>query len=200
VTRANAADPRGGDPALALRCTTTHLGDVRIVTIRSSRRAGRRTDRASGAVTCDTDDEEAAMQDITKHEQAMLKAHPRGVAFEESALLACLQACLDCAQTCGACADACLAEPDPRPLRKCIRLNLDCAALCAAAAEIITRQTDPERTVVNAAVDACGIACIACAEECERHGEDMEHCRICAEACRTCADACSRMLGRTAQA
>jgi hypothetical protein len=139
------------------------------------------------------------MPAITTHEQAMLKAHPLGVAYEESALLACLQACLDCAQTCGACADACLAEPDPRPLRKCIRLNLDCAALCAAAAEIINRQTEPDRTVVNAAIDACGIACLACADECERH-PGMEHCRLCAESCITCADACKRLLGRTAQA
>lgn len=134
---------------------------------------------------------------LIHHEQAMLQAHPHGAAFDQSLLVACLQAALDCAQTCGACADACIAEPDPHPLARCIRLNLDCADLCTAVAKILNRQTEPDRTIARAAIEACGIACIACADECDRHAARLQHCRISAEVCRSCAEACKRLVGKT---
>src|SRR5690349_9515605 len=43
------------------------------------------------------------------HDEQMLDSHPRGVAFDKHAVIACIQACLDCAVACTACADACSA-------------------------------------------------------------------------------------------
>lgn len=134
---------------------------------------------------------------MTDHERAMLHAHPQGAAFEENLLITCIEACLDCAQTCESCADACSVEPDPRPLARCIRLDHDCADLCLSVARILNRQAEPDRNVARAAIEACGIACVACADECDRHAARLAHCRICAEACRECANACSRLLGKT---
>ena len=136
----------------------------------------------------------------TNHEQQMIEAHPRGAAFDETALHACMHACLECAATCNTCADACSVEDDPKLLVRCIRLNNDCADLCAATARIIGRQSEPSMAVVQAAVDACAKVCLECAEECDRHAAHMAHCRICAEACRACAEACKRLFARKVKA
>lgn len=137
---------------------------------------------------------------IRDHSQEMIHAHPRGAAFDDVALLACLRACLDCAAACNACADACSAEDDPKRLVRCIRLNHDCADLCTTTARILGRQAEPSIELIRAVVDVCARACVTCAEECERHAAHMAHCRICAEACRGCADACRRLSQRKAQA
>jgi hypothetical protein len=137
---------------------------------------------------------------ITHHDEQMLRAHPRRAALDGTGLLACLQACLDCAQACVSCADACSAEADPKMLARCIRLNNDCADLCAATARILCRQTEPDAAVIRAVVEACAMACGACAAECERHGKHMAHCRICAEACRGCESACRELVVSKASA
>lgn len=134
------------------------------------------------------------------HEQQMIQAHPRGAAFDDTALQACLAACLECVATCTTCADACTAEDDPKVLVRCIRLNSDCADLCVATARILGRQSEPSVTVVRGAIDACARACLECATECEHHAAHMTHCRICAEACRSCAEACQRLFAGTARA
>ena len=139
-------------------------------------------------------------QATTHYGQQMLQAHPQRSAFDERALLDCLEACLDCAQTCVSCADACSAEADPKMLAKCIRLNNDCADLCGVTVRILMRRTASDPSVVRATVEACAIACAACAAECEHHGEHMEHCRICAEVCRGCAEACGRLVSAKATA
>jgi hypothetical protein len=136
----------------------------------------------------------------TSHEYQMLQSHPRGLAFDEVALHACLNACLECAAACNTCADACSAEADPALLVRCIRLNHDCSDLCAAVSRILGRQSEPSQSIVQAAIDACAKACAECAEECERHAAHMKHCEICADMCRTCADACKRLFAAKAKA
>ena len=79
-------------------------------------------------------------------------------------------------------------------LVRCIRLDLDCADVCDATSHIVTRQTEPDLRVLKAAVEACAVACLDCAEECERHAAHHEHCRLCAEVCRRCKAACDDLL------
>lgn len=128
------------------------------------------------------------------HAGQLLHTHPGKPAFDEGALLACIQACFDCSQSCVACADACLGEAEPRPLTRCIRLNQDCASVCETTGEILSRQTAFEPAMGMAMLRACETACRLCAEECERHAQVHEHCRICADACRRCQQACQRAL------
>ena len=105
---------------------------------------------------------------MTHHARQMLQAHPRRTVVDETALLACLEACLKCAQSCISCADACSAEADPKMLAKCVRLDQDCADLCAVTARILTRQTETDASVVRSVLEACAVACAACATECEK--------------------------------
>jgi hypothetical protein len=90
--------------------------------------------------------------------------------------------------------DADLAEDDVREMLRCIRLCLDCADACDATGRIVTRQTAPDLRLIRAIVEACAVACLACAEECDRHAAHHEHCRLCAEACRRCKKACDDLL------
>lgn len=129
------------------------------------------------------------------HAGLMLHTHPgKRPAFDEEALLACIQTCFDCGQSCVACADACLGEAEPQTLIRCIRLNQDCAHVCETTGEILSRQTAFEAEMAKAILRACETACRLCAEECERHAGMHEHCRICADACRRCEQACRRVL------
>jgi hypothetical protein len=128
------------------------------------------------------------------HAHDMLMAHPRKLGVDPAVLAACIEACFDCAQACLACADACLGEDMVADLVRCIRLNLDCDDVCDVTGRLLSRQTEPDYRVVRAQVEACRIACGACAVECERHAEHHEHCAICARACRHCEDSCTRLL------
>jgi len=125
----------------------------------------------------------------------MLAAHPRPTALDRDLLVRCVEECIDCAATCTSCADADLAEPDVLEMVRCIRLCLDCADACDATRNIVIRQTEPDLGVLRAEIDACAVACRACAEECDKHAAHHEHCRICAEVCRRCERACRDLLG-----
>jgi hypothetical protein len=129
---------------------------------------------------------------VTVHE--VIDHHPREIALDRELLLRCIDDCFDCAATCTSCADADLGEPDVREMVRCIRLCLDCADLCTAVGKIVTRQTEIDLGVVRAAVDACAVACRACADECERHAAHHEHCRICAAVCRRCEQSCRDLV------
>ena len=126
--------------------------------------------------------------------EAMLAAHSRPININRAVLVECLRALHDCAFTCTSCADACLGESDVPELVRCVRLNLDCADVCDATGRVVTRQTEPDLGLVRAAVEACVVACRACAEECDRHAAHHDHCRVCAEVCRSCEQACSDLL------
>lgn len=125
----------------------------------------------------------------------MFQTHPAPASDAGEEAFALVRAAAECTYTCTTCADACLEEDDPSDLRACIRLNLDCAGICSETARLIARPGAQDRTVLQAQLEACIVACRACAEECERHADHHEHCRICAESCRECADACERMTG-----
>jgi hypothetical protein len=124
----------------------------------------------------------------------MLAAHPRPSPLDRDLLLRCIEDCIDCAATCTSCADADLAEPDVQEMVRCVRLCLDCADTCEATCRILIRQTEPDLGVIGAAIEACAVACRACAGECEKHASHHEHCRICADVCRRCERACEDLL------
>jgi hypothetical protein len=124
----------------------------------------------------------------------IIERHPRPVSLDRDLLLRCIAECFDCSATCTACADACLGESDVTELTRSIRLNLDCADLCDAVGRVVTRQTEIDLGVVRAAIEACVVACRACADECERHAAHHDHCRVCAEVCRSCEQACRDLL------
>src|SRR3954467_10982446 len=96
----------------------------------------------------------------------IIQRHPRAIELDRDALLRCIDECFDCAATCTSCADACLGEKEVQELVRCVRLNLDCADMCDATGRIVTRQTAPDVGVLRAAIQACVVACRACAEEC----------------------------------
>jgi hypothetical protein len=121
---------------------------------------------------------------VTFHEIINLHPHPSEV--ERNLLVRCIAECLDCGASCTACADACLGESELAELRGCVRLNLDCADACEATGRIVTRQTSPDLRLIKATVEACSVACRACAEECDRHAAHHEHCRVCAAVRRRC--------------
>lgn len=123
----------------------------------------------------------------------MFQTHPSPASDAGDEAFAMVNAAAECAYVCTTCADACMEEQDPAKLRKCIRNNLDCADICQATARLISRPGEQDPEVLRAQLDACAIACRACADECEKHAEMHEHCRVCAESCRACAEACDRM-------
>jgi uncharacterized membrane protein len=123
----------------------------------------------------------------------MFATHPNPASEAGDEAFALVAAAAECGHVCTTCADACLEEDDPSALRRCIRSNLDCAEICSLTARLISRPGKQESAVLRAQLEACAVACRACAAECERHADAMEHCRVCAEACRACADACERM-------
>jgi hypothetical protein len=132
--------------------------------------------------------------------QEILTTHRRPLIADLARLAACIDECAACAATCTICADACLAEPDLEALARCIRLCLDCADACVDAGRIISRQTDPDADTQRSTVEACLIACRACAVECERHAPHHEHCRLSAEECRRCERACDDLLAALGEA
>jgi hypothetical protein len=79
-------------------------------------------------------------------------------------------------------------------LTKCIRTNLDCADMCDTTGRILSRHTGYDANLTRAVVQACALACKACADECARHADMHEHCRVCAAECRLCEQACRELL------
>lgn len=133
---------------------------------------------------------------MTHHITAMLAAYPKDLGdIDREKLATCVEECVDCAQACTACADACLSEDMVADLVKCIRTNLDCADICETTARMLSRHTGYDANMTRAVLQACAVACRACADECERHAGMHEHCRVCAEACRRCEAACNDLLG-----
>ncbi len=120
-------------------------------------------------------------------------SHPNPASDAGEEAFALVQAAAACAAVCTTCADACLEEDHPAAPRSCIRMCLDCAELCAVTGRLIARPGAQDPDTLRAQLEACAIACRACAAECDEHAETMDHCRICAESCRACADACERM-------
>lgn len=123
--------------------------------------------------------------------ERMFDTHPNPTDTDGSVTAACVEACFDCVQACTVCADACLVEHED--MRKCVRLNLDCADICDTTGRLLARASHTDAPMLRALVEACRLACHACAEECGRHADHMEHCAVCAQACRRCEEACERM-------
>lgn len=126
----------------------------------------------------------------------IINLHPHPSELDRDALLRCVEECVDCAASCTGCADASLAEGDLPELVRSIRLCLDCADACDATGRVVTRQTTPDLRLIAAMIEACSVACLACAEECELHAAHHEHCRVCAEVCRRCKQACDDLRAR----
>ncbi len=131
---------------------------------------------------------------MTSSTLPMLETYPQPISLDRIQLAATIDILDDCAEACTACADACLSEPDVAELTKCIRTNLDCADVCATAARVLSRHTGYDATIGRAMLQACVIACSACAQECGLHAEMHEHCGICADACRSCEQTCRDLL------
>jgi hypothetical protein len=129
--------------------------------------------------------------------ERMLQAHPTGSSGPD--LAECISACYECAQACTSCADACLGEQNVGELIRCIRLNQDCFDICVSTGNVLSRRTEPNAELIHTQLQACVVACRACAAECEGHAHHMEHCRICAEACRRCEAACTQLADTTAR-
>ena len=125
----------------------------------------------------------------------LLDTYPASASADADVLAIAIDALSDCAQACTADVDADLSEQDLAEMVRCIRLCLDCADACDATRNIVIRQTEPDLGVLRAEIDACAVACRACAEECDKHAAHHEHCRICAEVCRRCERACRDLLG-----
>ena len=126
--------------------------------------------------------------------QEIFELHPQPTSLDHDTILRCIEECIDCAASCTACADASLSEHDLEELVRCVRLNLDCADACDATGRIVTRQTAPDLRLLRAQIEACSVACLACAEECERHAAHHEHCRVSALVCRRCKQACDDLM------
>lgn len=124
----------------------------------------------------------------------MIRTHPSESRVDARQMAMTVDALIECAEACTSCADACLSERMVDELRMCIRLNMDCADVCGTTARVLGRHTGTEPHMNVALLQACMLACRACAEECEGHASMHEHCRICAESCRRCEEACARML------
>lgn len=125
--------------------------------------------------------------------RAALDAHPNPASSAGPEALGCIYETAQCTYVCTTCADACLEEEDRGDLSQCIRLNLDCAEICAIVGRFLARPGHQDRETLARILEACAIACHACAAECRRH-EDMEHCRVCADQCERSAEACERMV------
>lgn len=124
----------------------------------------------------------------------VLASTPNRPMIERSSLAECIDACATCGLSCIACADACDGETRYlSTLRRCVRLNLDCADICEVTARVLSRQLAADADVLRAQIEACSVACAACAEECESHADTHEHCRACAAACRACEEHCRRV-------
>jgi hypothetical protein len=124
----------------------------------------------------------------------MLETYPQEINLDRRQLAAAIDSLIACSEACTACADACLSEPMIAELAKCIRTNLDCADICHATARVLSRHTGYDANISRTMLEACVMACNACAEECELHADMHEHCRICAQACRDCQAACEQLL------
>jgi hypothetical protein len=113
--------------------------------------------------------------------EQMMKQHPEATQVDLDALVECIETCSTCEAACVSCADACLSEESVQELVDCIRLNLDCADLCGVTVRFLSRHSRREPRMLQDALLACIVACIACAEECQRHADHHEHCAVCAE-------------------
>ncbi len=129
---------------------------------------------------------------------AMLETYPATMNVDRELLARVIDTLVECSQACTACADACLSEEMVADLRKCIRTDLDCADLCDTTARVLSRHTGYDANLTRAVLEACAVACRACADECERHAGMHEHCRVCAEACRACEAACAELVAAMA--
>jgi pyruvate/oxaloacetate carboxyltransferase len=128
----------------------------------------------------------------------MIRTHPdlrEGAMAELGKIMALLS---ECEAVCRICADACLHEEDVADLRSCIERNNACAQACdTALAALAAGAAHPDESLL-AVLDACALACGACARECEMHAEHHEHCRICAEVCPQCEQECAAAISRLA--
>jgi hypothetical protein len=124
----------------------------------------------------------------------MLETYPQSINLDREQLAVAIDALIDCSEACTACADACLSESMVAELTKCIRTNLDCADICATTARVLSRHTGYDANISRTLLEACAMACRACAEECAMHADMHEHCRVCAQACRECENACRDLL------
>ena len=126
--------------------------------------------------------------------QTMIQAHPAETGVDRVQLARVVDLLIACSAACTVCADACLAEDHVADMRACIRTDLDCADVCAATARVLSRQTAYNASVTRGVLQACVVACRACADECAAHGDMHEHCKVCARACQDCLQACEELL------
>lgn len=131
---------------------------------------------------------------MTATTMPMLKSYPGELNMDRDRLGLAIDKLVSCGEACTACADACLGEADIATLNKCIRTNLDCADICDTTARVLSRHTGYDANISRTLLEACAMACAACATECDRHAGRHEHCRICAAACRACEQSCRDLL------
>lgn len=131
---------------------------------------------------------------MTATTMPMLETYPQPINLDRAALGGAIDALIACSEACTACADACLSEGMVAELTKCIRTNMDCADICATTARVLSRHTGYDANISRSLLEACIMACAACADECDRHADMHEHCRICATACREAERTCRDLL------
>ncbi|MEV4703078.1 four-helix bundle copper-binding protein [Actinoplanes sp. NPDC049316] len=125
--------------------------------------------------------------------RTILGSGPAGdLGADELATLA--ETVIACGQTCAACADSCLGSGFAAGLTECIGLDLACADICATTARVLARPDGRDTAIVRALLQACAVACAACADECLRHVDSHRHCGTCAQMCRVCEEQCRSAL------
>lgn len=127
--------------------------------------------------------------------EEMIATYPQDLGnIDRGRLADAIEACFTCAQACTACADSCLSEQRVAELTTCIRANLDCAQICLATGSLLSRHTGYDANLTWAMLQACALACNACAQACGSHAGELEHCRVCADCCARAERACRDLL------
>jgi hypothetical protein len=109
-----------------------------------------------------------------------------------------MEACAWCELSCLAATETCLGELRERQLDLCVQLSLDCAELCWTTRRFVADALLVAPLLVREQLDACALACAACASECRRHVELSPHLEDCARSSASCEQLCRRMQRRVA--
>lgn len=105
----------------------------------------------------------------------------------DSAMQACIEACLNCHRTCLETVTHCLEMGGPHSDPAHVRLMLDCVQICQTSADFMLRQSKHHQLTCG----VCAQICELCADDCDRFDEDFM--KACAQACRHCAAHCRAM-------
>lgn len=104
----------------------------------------------------------------------------------DTAMQACIDACLRCYSTClGMAMNHCLEQGGEHVAPPHFRLMMACAEICRTSAHFMLINTPHHRHTCR----ECAEICEECARDCERL-DGMEEC---VRACRACAEECRKM-------